>query len=244
MMVQNIYDDQKFFDSYAQLNRSVKGLDGAPEWSSLSHLLPCLKGCNVIDLGCGYGWFCRYACEKLGASQVLGLDISKKMIERAVEMTNNDKITYQQQDLEELQLSKGSYYLAYSSLTLHYIDNLPKLFDTVYQSLIAGGQFIFTAEHPIYTAPKHPDWVFDKAKQKSWPVNNYQKEGQRITNWLANRVIKQHRMLSTYINLLVKKGFVITYLEEWGSTKPQIENNPDLAEERERPMIFLLTAKK
>lgn len=30
-MSQNIYDNQGFFDAYAQLPRSVHGLDGAPE---------------------------------------------------------------------------------------------------------------------------------------------------------------------------------------------------------------------
>jgi hypothetical protein len=33
-MSQNIYDDPQFFAGYATLDRSVKGLDGAPEWPS------------------------------------------------------------------------------------------------------------------------------------------------------------------------------------------------------------------
>ncbi|UUZ91779.1 hypothetical protein LJK87_40755 [Paenibacillus sp. P25] len=31
-MTQNIYDNDEFFQGYSQLNRSVHGLDGAPEW--------------------------------------------------------------------------------------------------------------------------------------------------------------------------------------------------------------------
>lgn len=59
-MSQNIYDDPHFFAGYATLDRSVKGLDGAPEWPALQQMLPPLAGLRVVDLGCGYGWFCRW----------------------------------------------------------------------------------------------------------------------------------------------------------------------------------------
>ncbi|WP_411752461.1 class I SAM-dependent methyltransferase [Serratia sp. (in: enterobacteria)] len=242
-MSQNIYDNQTFFDGYAQLSRSVQGLDGAPEWPTIRSILPDLQGKKVVDLGCGYGWFCRSAREQ-GAAQVLGMDLSEKMLGKAKEMTDDPAITYRQQDLEALQLPAASFDLVYSSLTLHYIEDLGKLFATVYQALVNGGEFIFTAEHPIYTAPKHQGWLVDEAGQKSWPINGYQQEGQRISNWLAEGVIKQHRMLGTYINLLVQQGFTIRYLNEWGPSAQQIADNPALDEEKERPMIFILAVQK
>ena len=39
-MAQNIYDNPAFFEGYAQLPRSVQGLDGAPEWPALRAMLP------------------------------------------------------------------------------------------------------------------------------------------------------------------------------------------------------------
>lgn len=242
-MSQNIYDNQTFFDGYAQLSRSVEGLDGAPEWPTIRSILPDLQGKKVADLGCGYGWFCRSARGQ-GAAQVLGLDLSEKMLGAAKAMTKDPAIEYRQQDLEALQLPAASYDLVYSSLVLHYIEDLNKLFATIYQALVAGGQFIFTAEHPIYTAPKQQGWLVDDEGQKSWPVNSYQQEGERISNWLAEGVIKQHRMLGTYINLLVQQGFTIRYLNEWGPSAQQIADNPALDEEKERPMIFILAAQK
>ncbi|CAI0695779.1 class I SAM-dependent methyltransferase [Serratia quinivorans] len=242
-MTQNIYDNQAFFDGYAQLSRSVHGLDGAPEWQTIRSILPDLQGKKVVDLGCGYGWFCRSAREQ-GAAGVLGLDLSEKMLDKARAMTQDADIEYRQQDLEQLQLPTASFDLAYSSLTLHYIEDLARLFATVYQALVPGGQFIFTAEHPIYTAPKQQGWLVDENGQKSWPVNSYQQEGQRISNWLADGVIKQHRMLGSYLNLLVQQGFVVSYLNEWGPSAQQIAENPALDEEKERPMIFILAAQK
>lgn len=63
-MTQNIYDDPDFFEGYGQLPRSRDGLDGAPEWPSLRAMLPNVAGRRVVDLGCGYGWFCRWAAEQ------------------------------------------------------------------------------------------------------------------------------------------------------------------------------------
>jgi ubiquinone/menaquinone biosynthesis C-methylase UbiE len=242
-MAQNVYDNQDFFEAYAQLRRSVQGLNGAPEWPSIAKMLPKMEGLNVVDLGCGYGWFCRDARQK-GAKHVLGLDISEKMLNKAKEMTSDSAIIYLQENLEQLELSEDTYDLVYSSLTLHYIENLSTLLKTIYESLKSDGYFIFSAEHPIYTAPKHPGWLIDKEGQYSWPVNSYQTEGRRVTNWLIEGVIKQHRMIGTYLNLLIEQGFIITHVEEWGPTSQQIVENPLLNEEKERPMIFLVSAQK
>jgi Methylase involved in ubiquinone/menaquinone biosynthesis len=147
-------------------------------------------------------------------------------------------------DLETLALVEDAYDLVYSSLTLHYIVQLPELIERIYRSLVPGGAFVFSAEHPIYTGPSHPDWTTDADGRKSWPVNDYQKEGKRVRNWLADGVVKQHRTLGTYINLLVEKGFTIRHLDEWGPTAEQIAAFPALDEEKERPMIFLMSVTK
>ena len=62
-MAQNIYDDEEFFVAYSGLRRSVEGLDGAPEWPTLRSMLPPMSGLRVVDLGCGFGWFTRWAVE-------------------------------------------------------------------------------------------------------------------------------------------------------------------------------------
>ena len=118
-MSQNIYDTQAFFDGYAKLPRSQFGLDGAPEWPAIQAMLPPLSGKKVIDLGCGYGWFCRSARAQ-GAAEVTGIDVSEKMLARARELTQDDSIRYERGDLEELVLAHQAYDLIYSSLTLHY----------------------------------------------------------------------------------------------------------------------------
>ena len=242
-MTQNIYDDAAFFAGYSRLGRSVQGLDGAPEWPALRALLPDVRGLRLVDLGCGYGWFCRWARGQ-GAATVLGLDVSAKMLARAQALTPEGGITYRQADLERLDLPAASVDLAYSSLAFHYIEDLPHLLAAVYRALAPGGRLVVSMEHPIYMAPSRPDWVVGQDGRKTWPVDGYLIEGPRTTDWLAEGVVKQHRTLGTTLTLLMRAGFTLTHAEEWRPTDAQIRARPELAEELERPMFLLLAARR
>ena len=243
MMAQNIYDSDEFFAGYARLPRSVKGLEGAPEWPALRALLPDLRGRRVLDLGCGYGWFCRWAREA-GAAEVLGIELSEKMLARAQTDTRDAAVTYQRADMESLALPGETFDLVYSSLALHYVENLNRLMSQVYGSLVPGGSLVFSAEHPIYTAPAEPKWSLDAVGHKIWPVDRYLDEGPRSTDWLTPGVIKQHRTIATTINILLRVGFAISHLEEWGPSEEQIKAEPNLADERHRPPFLIVAAKK
>ena len=51
-----LYDDEEFFNNYAQMPRSAAGLEAAGEWLQFSALLPeDMTGLDVLDVGCGYG---------------------------------------------------------------------------------------------------------------------------------------------------------------------------------------------
>ncbi len=242
-MTQNIYDNPAFFEGYSRLPRSIHGLDGAAEWPALRALLPTMRGLRVVDLGCGYGWFCRWAHGQ-GATRVLGIDVSEKMLARAKATTIGPAITYARADMERLDLPPASADLVYSSLALHYVENLQGLLASVHRALAPGGDLVFSVEHPIFTAPTRPGWQVDAGGHKTWPVDGYAIEGPRTTDWLANGVIKQHRTLGTTLNLLIRCGFALTHVEEWGPTDEQITARPILADERQRPPFLLIAARR
>jgi SAM-dependent methyltransferase len=242
-MTQNIYDDETFFAGYSRLPRSVEGLDGAPEWPALRALLPPLEGLRVLDLGCGFGWFCRFARQQ-GAAQVTGIDVSQNMLAKAQAMTDDAAISYLRADMEELTLAPASLELVYSSLALHYVVRLEPLLLAVHQSLVPGGRLVFSVEHPIYTAPANPGWIRGADGRTTWPVDGYLEEGPRSTDWLARGVIKQHRTLATWMNALLRTGFALDDVEEWGPTTAQIASQPALADERQRPAFLLIAARR
>ncbi len=238
-MTQNIYDDEAFFAAYGRLPRSVEGLAGAPEWPALRALLPDLAGRRVLDLGCGYGWFCRWAREH-GAASVLGLDVSARMLARARAETEDAAIVYAEADLEHFAALAEPVDVAFSSLAFHYVVNLAGLFAGLHASLAPGGALVFSVEHPIYTAPRNPGWSDAADGQAAWPVDSYLDEGPRTTNWLVDGVIKQHRTIGRHVSLLVRSGFAVTHLDEWGPSAEQIAAHPDWANERQRPSFLIM----
>jgi hypothetical protein len=69
-------------------------------------------------------------------------------------------------------------------------------------------------------------------------------EGERVTNWLADGVIKQHRTVGTLLNALIGAGFTIQHVNEWGPSDAEVAAQPALAEERERPMMMLISVER
>jgi len=241
-MAQNIYDNADFFAGYSQLPRQVKGLAGAPEWPAIRALLPDLAGKRVVDLGCGFGWASRFMREQ-GAVSVLGIDLSRNMIERARRDTADRQIEYRIADLDTLELPHAAFDLAYSALAFHYVADFARLAATIRRSLASGGHLVFTIEHPIFMAAAHAHWITDDSGRHTWPVNNYAQEGERRTDWFVDGVVKYHRTMATTLNTLIDAGFTVTGVNEFAPTPEQVAAMPALAQERERPMFLMVGAR-
>lgn len=242
-MKENKYDNEAFFKKYSEMDRSKKGLTGAGEWSELQKILPSFEGKTVLDLGCGYGWHCKYAAEH-GAFHVLGTDISHKMLAMAEKINADRLIEYRLSPMEDLSFPDGSFDIVLSSLAFHYIRDFEPLVSNISQWLKKGGHFVFSTEHPVFTAYGSQDWYYDdKGNILHFPVDNYYYEGKREAVFLGEKVIKYHRTLTTYLNSLLENGFEIRRVIE-----PQPPENmmdiPGMKDERRRPMMLLISALK
>jgi SAM-dependent methyltransferase len=240
-MPQNIYDNPEFFAGYSQFQRSREGLVGAPEWPALRSMLPPMQGLRVLDLGCGFGAFARWAAE-MGAESVLGIDLSEKMLGRARAQTESPRVSYRRGDIANLDLADAAFDLVYSALALHYIEDFGAICAAVRRLLTPAGRFVFSVEHPLFTAPSNPEWQSDANGDKFWPLDDYLREGERVRNWVTPGVLKQHRTIASYVNGLLEHGFQLTRLVEWGPSQEQIAVWPDLVDELDRPTFMLVAA--
>ncbi|MDB5540014.1 MAG: SAM-dependent methyltransferase [Devosia sp.] len=238
-MAQNIYDDPAFFEGYSQFTRSREGLAGASEWPSLKAMLPPLNGARVLDLGCGFGAFCRYAVEQ-GAADVLGIDISEKMLDDARGRGPGLPIRYERADLEAYEPPPGAFDLVFSSLAVHYLADFEAFVARVTRALKPGGRFVFSMEHPVFAARANPEFVKDADGHMVGAVDDYLREGKRLTNWIADGVVKYHRLISTTINTLQWSGLRLDQIEEWRATDADVAAHPEWAEQRYQPMFLLM----
>ncbi|AFC28605.1 type 11 methyltransferase [Paenibacillus mucilaginosus 3016] len=243
-MKENKYDEPGFFGKYSQMPRSLGGLEAAGEWADFRALLPELDGRRVLDLGCGFGWHCRYAREQ-GARSVVGIDLSANMLERARAMTSDPQIEYRQLAVEEIDFSEGEFDVVISSLALHYVERFDAICRKVYHCLAPGGTFVLSVEHPIFTALPAQDWHYGPQGEKlHWPVDRYHEEGPRQARFLDHDVVKYHRTMAALVNAIIEAGFRLRKLSELEPTQEMLQRNPAWADEVRRPMFLLAAAGK
>ncbi|MDL2229447.1 class I SAM-dependent methyltransferase [Treponema sp. OttesenSCG-928-L16] len=241
-MKENKYDDEKFFEEYSRFPRSVEGLSAAGEWHELKKLLPGFKGKRVLDVGCGFGWHCVYAAEQ-GALSVLGIDLSEKMLAAAREKTSFPNVAYQRMALEDMDFPPNSFDVVLSSLVFHYTPDFSEICKRVGRCLARGGSFVFSVEHPVFTAQGTQDWIYDSAGRRDhWPVDSYFAEGKRDAVFLGETVTKYHKTLTTYVNTLLQTGFTITGLVEPKPAARLLDTLPEMRDELRRPMMLIVSA--
>ncbi len=242
-MKENKYDDERFFEKYSQMLRSQKGLQGAGEWSQLQKLLPDFKKKRILDLGCGYGWHCKYAADH-GAAAVLGTDISQKMIQTAQRINSAAHIEYRCTAMEDLRFPADTFDAVISSLAFHYIRDFKPLVANIAKWLKTGGSLVFSVEHPVFTSYGTQDWYYDEnGKILHFPVDNYYYEGQREAIFLGEKVIKYHRTLTTYLNTLLENGFELQHIIE-PQPPAEMMHLEGMKDEMRRPMMLLVSAIK
>lgn len=243
-MKENIYDNDEFFNKYSGMERSKKGLEGAGEWATLKELLPSFAGKKVLDLGCGFGWHCKYAIDN-GASYALGIDLSKNMINTAKERNADEKIEYLVTAVEDYDYPVDTFDIVISSLALHYVESIEDIFDKIYRTLKSKGVFVLSIEHPIFTASCTEAWIVDdKGNKQHWAIDNYFIEGEIHTSFLVDNVVKYHRTFETLISTLLNKGFTIKGLKEPKPTDEMLKEFPFMTEDIRRPSMLIIRADK
>ena len=242
-MKENKYDSEVFFEKYSQMLRSQKGLQGAGEWSELQKILPDFRGKRVLDLGCGYGWHCKYAADHQ-AESVLGTDISQKMLQRAGEINAAPQIEYRCAAMEDLSFPAHTFDVVLSSLAFHYVEAFAPLVGEISRWLTPGGSLVFSVEHPVFTAYGTQDWYYGETGEiLHFPVDNYYYEGRRDAVFLGESVVKYHRTLTTYLNTLLEHGFVLQHVIEPQPPEEMMELD-GMRDEMRRPMMLLVSAVK
>ncbi|MSQ12288.1 MAG: class I SAM-dependent methyltransferase [Dehalococcoidia bacterium] len=242
---QNIYDDPDFFAGYSTLERFGAGWERAGERTDLLALFPKLDGLRALDLGCGAGQLAHYLAAN-GAAEVLGVDISERMLALARTGWAHPRVTYRREALEKAAFPPARFDLVVSSLALHYVEDYQGLVSRIAQWLAPGGVLVYSTEHPIYTACLPGDgWVLDdEGRRTGWRVDRYADEGVREEHWFVPGVRKVHRTLATLVNGLLDAGLVVERVVEPVPSEQWLQDHPLARDERRRPTFILVRARK
>jgi trans-aconitate 2-methyltransferase len=105
-------------------------------FDDLLELVDIRAGLRVVDLGCGTGELTRRLADSLPASDVLGLDSSPQMLERAGEHVRPG-LRFEWGNQAEL---GGEWDLIFSNAALQWSENHEQLVPRLFNRLAAGGQ--------------------------------------------------------------------------------------------------------
>ena len=103
---------------------------------------------TILEIGCGTGKNTALLA-KIG-EQVLALDISRRMIRKAVEKLGSESITFSIADINnQWPCADGHFDLVVCNLVLEHIEGLDYVFSQAFRSLVEGGHFFVCELHPF-----------------------------------------------------------------------------------------------
>lgn len=242
---QNVYDDPDFFAGYSRLERFGAGWTKAFEQPSFMALLPDVAGRRVLDLGCGAGQLAHHLAER-GAAEVIGVDVSERMLELARAERSHPRVTYVRESIEQATFAADRFDLVVSSMAIHYVADYRGLVQRIACWLSPAGLLVYSTEHPVYLTRASADgWVRDAAGQPlHWAADAYADEGVREEHWFKDGVQKYHRTVARLLNGLIDAGLSIERVLEPVPSEEQLTRRPDWAHEGRRPFCLLVRARK
>ncbi len=148
------------YDNYAKLQQQVgeQLLSAVPTTAQ--------KSANqVVDLGCGTGYFIPRLMATFHPQNLIGLDLAPGMLGYAREHHAAENISWVCGDAEALPLASASVDLIFSSLAIQWCENLPQLFAEISRVLQPGGYFVFSTLGPESLCELRASWAAVDAYQ-------------------------------------------------------------------------------
>lgn len=240
---QSIFDKPDFFDKYMEYRNKSFCYTDTVVCPALRAMLPPMSGLAVLDIGSGYGDFCRYAITE-GAASVTGLDNSQLMYRFATSRINEPRISLHPIGVEDFDAPNETFDLTVASMTFHYVADLHLAFRKVHRWLKAGGLLVFSMNHPNYTAALEGGSLDRCEREGVQEISRYFDESERKHRWLVDDVVKYHVKMETIVNGLLDVGFVLQRLVEPTASEALAFKYPDLEKTKRVPFCIVVRATK
>lgn len=237
----SVYDNEQFFEKYrARRNRNTSP-NNSIERPILFELLGEVKGKSILDLGCGDAKFGIELLEK-GAEKYTGVEGSKRMFDEASSHLNGTNGYVNHSTLEEWNFTNSKTDLVVSRLVFHYIKDLHKIFQAVYNNLNDNGKFVFSVQHPLLLSSIESTTFSEK--RTNWIVDHYFSMGERTEPWIGKDVVKYHRTIEEYVRMLKQAGFKVTDLREGMPKQEHFQHEKEFERRKRIPLFLILSCEK
>ena len=104
------------------------------------------KPLNILDIGCGTGYLSNLISQHLPNSNIVCMDFSYEMVSQC--KNKNIKLEPLVADAEYMPFKTSIFDLVISSFTLHWCQQIDKIFSDIFRILKNNGNFMFTTVGP------------------------------------------------------------------------------------------------
>ncbi|MGE5392286.1 MAG: class I SAM-dependent methyltransferase [Candidatus Saccharibacteria bacterium] len=211
--------------------------------------LPDLAGLEVLCIGCGSGEECD-RLKKLGAAKVVGIDISRGLIEQAKYAFPG--VEFLVMDMEKMNFPDSSFDFIYSSLTLHYAKEWTGILRNAFRILRLEGRVLFSTHHPIKWGAESARegkrssvllgyYKYDDEKEK-WEIFGDYLNTRRVQGkWFDElEVAYYHKPLSEILREIRESGFVVSDFLEPKAAAGAKKIRPDFYEIHQKIPLFMI----
>ncbi|MEI6242926.1 MAG: class I SAM-dependent methyltransferase [Chlamydiota bacterium] len=210
-----------------------------------------IKDKKILDVACGEGNNTRMFA-KQGAN-IIGVDFSEKMLQIAQEEEKKKPlgIKYYNASWSNLSLFKDeSFDIVLSTMALMVWHGYEDALKEFYRVLKPNGELFFSIIHPCFLTPGYTTLKDEHGVSTHRVVSNYFKEGPWEFTWTLSKKadksdgqpftsMSYHRTISTYINNLLKVGFMLKEIREPQPSDEACERNQRLKISRDVAPSFL-----
>lgn len=205
------------------------------------HFFGDVTGKKMLEICCGTGHSLKYLADH-EASELWGVDISEKQIEKAKDYLSfhgySAKLICAPME-EDCGIPVAYFDYVYSIYGVGWATDLDSTFCRIATYLKKDGIFIFSWSHPIHkcVAVENDSLSFKK---------NYFDESWYSVSLEGGTISLSDRMISTYINALTKSGFTIEeMIEESDDDIIRLYKDGDFAKKAKMlPVTFVIKARK
>jgi 2-polyprenyl-3-methyl-5-hydroxy-6-metoxy-1,4-benzoquinol methylase len=198
---------------------------------ALTELLTDIKGKQILDAGCGNGFFTNWLANR--GAEVEGIDGSEKMVKLA--RASYPELKFAVADLmSPIGKDSGLYDCVVANMLLMHMSDVSTFTSEAYRLLKADGRLIFSILHPCFNEPTSKLYksLWDKitgAKPSIKAYNYYAGQHGRYESHMNAKLTHYHRTLEEYSKELHAAGFAITQMIEPHSLpKEFLELHPKL----------------
>lgn len=202
-----------------------------------AHIALCgdVAGLDVLDLGCGNGYFSREMARR--GARVTALDLSERQIELALTHEKEDPlgINYTVMDAEGAadHFARASFDLITACVSLGDMPDPARAIRGSFELLRPGGCFIVSITHPVTDVPRR-EWERDEhGARRALKIGGYFGGGIVNYRWRGPRfpyefsTATPHYTLAQWLNWFIDAGLVLRRIEEPCPTREVLQAHPD-----------------